>query len=237
MRLRGHGVRTRVRAAWRGIRDTRHRLRVRRLAHRQPATYRTYLDEQLKRTLSKRTNDPGVGTRILVQHAIDNSDAGSRAAVLCVGCRNGVELDVFRSHGFENVVGIDLVSHRDDILVMDMHRMTFEADSFDIVYASHSLEHAFDVDTVVREIRRVARDGAVIAVEVPLRARKSDSDRIEFGDLAALRAAFPQDASEVLWSEEQPPGTTENDQGTDIARIVLRCRKSSSAVPASPAVS
>ena len=225
MRIRRPGVRTRLRAGWTWVRDTRHRADLRRLGRDQPRPYREYLDEQLERTLSKRTNDPGVGTRILVRHAIDHSDAGEGAAVLCVGCRNGVELDVFRSHGYTNVVGIDLVSQREDILVMDMHRMTFERGTFDVVYASHSLEHSYDVDTVASEIVRVARDGAVIAVEVPLRARKSDADRVEFNDLAELRAVFPVDDDDVLWAEEQPPRSAENDQGTDIARIVVRCRK------------
>ena len=50
---------------------------------------------------------------------------------------------------------------------MDMHEMTFSDDSFDVVYASHSLEHSYDVERVVREIVRVARDGAVVGVEVP----------------------------------------------------------------------
>src|SRR5262245_26537673 len=113
------GVRTHIRTTWRWLVDTPHRLRLRRLGRRRPATYRAYLDEQLERTLSKRTNDPGVGTRILVRHAIDNSGVGTRAEVLCVGCRNGIELDVFRSHGLKSVVGIDLVSQREDILVMD----------------------------------------------------------------------------------------------------------------------
>ena len=151
----------------------------------------------------------------------------SGGAVLCVGCRNALELDRFRASGFQDVVGIDVFSQRADIQVMDMHEMSFEDDSFDVVYASHALEHSYDVERVVREIGRVARDGAVVGVEVPVRAQASAADRIVFSGLEALRAAFQPQIGEELVAEEQPPHSATNDQGTDIARLVFRLRKES----------
>jgi SAM-dependent methyltransferase len=145
--------------------------------------------------------------------------------VLCVGCRNGLELDRFRARGFGEVVGIDVFSERPDILVMDMHEMSFPPDSFDVVYASHSLEHSYDVGRVAREIARVGRDGAIVGVEVPVRAQASAADRVVFSGIDELRGVFGDGIAQELLAEEQPPRGATNEQGTDVARLVFRLRK------------
>jgi SAM-dependent methyltransferase len=201
----------------------RHWLVLRRLGKRQTPEYRDYLGTQLRRTLSKRETDPGVGAVALINRVAEQQPSGG--AVLCVGCRNSLELDRFRSHGFDQVVGIDVFSQRADILVMDMHEMTFDEDSFDVVYASHALEHSYDANRVVREIGRVARDGAVVGVEVPVRAQASSADRLVFSGLEELRGAFRPYIGKELLAEEQPPHTPTNEQGTEIARLVFRVQK------------
>jgi SAM-dependent methyltransferase len=186
--------------------------------------YRGYLRVQLRRSLSKRANDSGVGSRVLIdQIAEDIPPRGSR--VLCVGCRNTVELNEFRARGFADVVGIDLYSQHPDILVMDMHDMTFADESFDVIFASHSLEHSYDLERVVDEIVRVARHGALVAVEVPVRGQRGDADLLVFGNVAELRDAFGRHVGEVLTAEERPSRSETNDQGTDVARLVFRIVK------------
>jgi SAM-dependent methyltransferase len=145
--------------------------------------------------------------------------------VLCVGCRNTLELDRFRARGFDGVVGIDVFSQRDDIKVMDMHEMSFSDDSFDVVYCSHALEHSYDVRRVAEEIVRVARSGAVVGVEVPVRTQRSAADRLVFSGLDELRELFRPNIDEELLAEEQPPRSATNDQGTEIARLVFRVVK------------
>ena len=120
------------------------------------------------------------------------------------------------------VVGIDLVSQSPEILVMDMHAMTFADRAFDAVYASHSLEHAYDVSRVVSEIARVSRPAAVVGVEVPLGPGSSDADRVTFSSVEDLRTAVLRDGDAELWADEQPAGTETNSQGTPVARIVYR---------------
>jgi SAM-dependent methyltransferase len=217
----------RARAAARGIGDYAtalgHRVRLRRLSAGRDPEYRDYLAEQLERTLSKRETSSGVGTRILVKAAAGAAKAD--ASVLCVGCRNAVELDEFRARGLHDVVGIDIFSQRADILVMDMHQMTFAPDSFDVVYSSHSLEHAHDPRRVVAEVLRVARDGAVVAVEVPVRYRGSDADRVEFSGLPELESLFEDRIADVVLSEELEAHGPRNDQGSAVARLVFRLRK------------
>jgi SAM-dependent methyltransferase len=218
------GVRSRLHAGWQKYADLPHWVGLRRLGEGRGADYRDYLTIQLRRTLSKRANDPGVGARLLVD-TVAREVASGQASVLCVGCRNRVELDEFRSRGFEDVVGIDLFSRDDDIRVMDMHDMAFADDSFDVVYASHALEHAYDVPTVVSEMTRVAKAGGVIAVEVPVRHRADPADAVEFPGLDALRQAFRPHVREELLAEEQPARSEANDQGSDIARLVFRIEK------------
>jgi len=216
-------VRTRLRAAARRIRAIPHWVSVRRLGKSRPPDYRDYLAIQLRRTLSKRDTDPGIGAVTLINRVAEQRRDGGR--VLCVGCRNTLELDRFRARGFDDVIGIDVFSQREDIKVMDMHEMTFPDDSFDVVYASHALEHSYDVKRVVEEVVRVARDGAIVGVEVPVRAQASTADRIVFSGLDELRAAFEPHIRDEVLGEEQPPYSATNDQGTDIARLVFRLRK------------
>ena len=223
MRLHRPGVRTRLRAGARRLRETPHWLTLRRLGKTRPPEYRDYLATQLKRTLSKRETDPGAGAVRLIDEVTAAQPSGG--SVLCVGCRNTLELDRFRNRGFADVIGIDVFSQREDILVMDMHDMSFPDDSFDVVYASHSLEHSYDVDRVAREVVRVARDSAVVGVEVPVRTKQSAADRVVFSGLDEVRDVFREHVREEVLGEEDAPRTETNEQGTDVARLVFRLSK------------
>ena len=223
MRLHRPGVRTRLRAGARRLRETPHWLTLRRLGKTRPPDYRDYLATQLKRTLSKRETDPGAGAVRLIDEVTAAQPSGG--SVLCVGCRNTLELDRFRERGFADVIGIDVFSQREDILVMDMHDMSFPDDSFDVVYASHSLEHSYDVDRVAREVVRVARDSAVVGVEVPVRTKQSAADRVVFSGLDEVRDVFREHVREEVLGEEDAPRTETNEQGTDVARLVFRLSK------------
>ncbi len=227
MHLRRLGVRTRLRGLARRLGEVPHWLRLRRLANDQPSDYRSYLDIQLRRTLSKRETDPGIGAVMLI-NAVAAAKPAARS-VLCVGARNALELDRFREHGFEDVIGIDLFSQRDDIKVMDMHAMSFGDGTFDIVYCSHALEHAYDVDRAAGEFVRVARDGGVIGLEVPVRTQRSAADRIVFSGLDDVRRVFAGAIGEEVLGEEQPARSATNDQGTEIARLAFTVRKDRSA--------
>jgi hypothetical protein len=72
---------------------------------------------------------------------------------------------------------------------------------------------------------RVAREGAVVGVEVPVRAQASAADRVLFSGLDELRDSFGPYIRDELMAEEQPPHSETNEQGTDIARLVFRVQK------------
>jgi SAM-dependent methyltransferase len=206
---------------WLSTRD--YRRQVARLGEGKPEGYRDYLETQLDRSVGRRSNDPGIGQRLLVDAAASAAPAGG--SVLCVGCRNGLELDAFRERGLGDVRGIDIFSQRPDIEVMDMHAMTFADDSFDVVYSSHSLEHSHDVDQVAAELVRVARANGVLAVEVPVRHKGSAADVVVIEGIDHLQRVFATAVGELLVREEEPPHSERNDQGSDIARLVFRVAK------------
>jgi SAM-dependent methyltransferase len=85
---------------------------------------------------------------------------------LCLAARLGTEVRVFIDLG-AFAVGIDLNPGRDNryVVVGDFHFLQFADESVDVVY-TNSLDHAFDLDRIMAEIRRVLRQDGVLIVEL-----------------------------------------------------------------------
>lgn len=213
-----------LRRARRRLAFRRHRPRLQAAVDTPSPEYDAYLDTQLSRTLLKTGEPLQARTRFLVD-TLATYRPLDRSQVLCVGCRNREEVNYFQQKGVKEVVGIDLYSQWPEILVMDMHRMTFPDDRFDIVYSSHSLEHAYDPAQVAREIIRVARPGATVVVEVPVRFETRGADLVDLGSKESLLALFEPHVAELLWSEEQPLESLTNHSGTPIARAIFTITK------------
>jgi len=186
--------------------------------------YEKYLHTQLRRTLSKKDASLPKRAQVLIDKVAEFIDL-TQCDVLCVGSRNTAEIDYFRSKDIKSVVGIDLYSEDEAILVMDMHDMIFPDESFDIIYSSHSLEHSFDVQQSVREIVRVARPGAILAIEVPVEYETRGADLVDFGNLDTLHRSFEPHIAQVLWSEKCPPHSPANNSGHSVIRTVFRIVK------------
>jgi SAM-dependent methyltransferase len=165
------------------------------------AAYDDYLDHQLRKTLRQRFSSAARSDAFVAKLALVAPPLSDRRRVLCIGCRNARELDLLEAAGYGPVSGVDLFSSDPRIAVMDMHHLTFAADSFDITYSCHSLEHSFDRDAAVAEIVRVLRPGGVAAIEVPVQFTPSATDRQDFRSVAALLAAFEPHVGRVLLSE------------------------------------
>jgi ubiquinone/menaquinone biosynthesis C-methylase UbiE len=98
-------------------------------------------------------------------------------SVLEAGCGTGVVLAMLRGHlPAAEFVGVDMADpdlHTDPMVAetgirlvrSDGTRLPFEDGSFDLVYASHVLEHVEDERGFLRELARVARK--YVVVEVP----------------------------------------------------------------------
>lgn len=103
---------------------------------------------------------------LIVRH-----DGMGFAKVLCVGCGDGTELDLWAERK-TMPVGIDLNDASIEktrkrgyqVEKMDMHNMTFEDLSFDVVFARDVFEHALSPMEALLEMARVSRQYVIVVV-------------------------------------------------------------------------
>ena len=139
-----------------------------------------------------------------------------KLSLLCVGCRNSQELDYLQTRcRLRDLQGLDLQSTDSRITVGDMHQIPFPDHAFDILYACHSLEHAYDLDRTLAECLRVTKSGGIMVIEMPVNYRVSETDRWDVGSAGKLVARLGSVVEEVLVSE---------DSGQN-ARVIVRICK------------
>jgi SAM-dependent methyltransferase len=95
-------------------------------------------------------------------------DAGAGARVLNLGC-GSAKLDFPGAARAAEIVGVDLSPRSQADVIHDLDRFPYplESDSFDLVVMQDILEHLEDVPSVLREVHRVARDGALVRIRTP----------------------------------------------------------------------
>lgn len=86
--------------------------------------------------------------------------------ILCLGARLGTEVRALLQLRYF-AVGVDLNpgSGNQYVLSGDFHHLVFPDASVDAVY-TNSLDHAFDLERVVREVRRVLRPGGLFVIDL-----------------------------------------------------------------------
>ncbi|OHB75302.1 MAG: hypothetical protein A2Z34_09610 [Planctomycetes bacterium RBG_16_59_8] len=133
--------------------------------------------------------DPGAHTRHELAARMLPSSGGS---LLDIGCGNGESLALMGVPGkFTKVCGVDISGEAIaaarakgiDAAVIDLNgaSLPFESGSFDCVTILAVLEHLFDPHHVLREIRRVLKEGGTLVINVPNAASFSNRLRILFG--------------------------------------------------------
>ncbi len=75
-------------------------------------------------------------------------------------------LDIFRKQKNLDYTTADLGSPIADVQ-MDIHDIPFEADTFDVVFCNHVLEHVTDDAQCMRELCRVLKPGGLAIMQVP----------------------------------------------------------------------
>jgi SAM-dependent methyltransferase len=87
-------------------------------------------------------------------------------SVLCLGARLGTEVRALHALG-HFAIGIDLNPGADNRYVLpgDFHAIVFPDGSVDAVY-SNALDHAFDLDKVMVEVRRLLRPGGLFVLDL-----------------------------------------------------------------------
>lgn len=91
----------------------------------------------------------------------DPSTVPADAKVLDVGCGDHKKIPW--------AVGLDIVKTAATDVVHDLNRFPwpFEDDSFDVIVASHVVEHIDDVLGLCRELHRIGRPGAQVRIATP----------------------------------------------------------------------
>jgi len=113
------------------------------------------------------------------------SDFDRKLAILDCACGDGTGLKCFKTLGFENVVGAELCEEkvklakksRFKVFAADMHDLPFHPSSFDIIYSSHTLEHALDPNKVVQNFHDLLRLFGLLFVILPYPDDVSDEHR------------------------------------------------------------
>lgn len=200
---------------------TGHKRRLKKMIGQSDKSHSAYLDIQLARTLSKRHSVLQRRCQDFIDRIAVNVEL-SDCRVLCVGCRNGAELDYFQLKGSTDVIGIDLYSSDRRIKVMDMHKMMFPDGAFNLVYSSHSLEHSREPQRVAQEMVRVTANGGIVAVEVPVEYQTYGADLFDFKSLDLLHALFAPYLGTVLWESYFP---VSEGYGTAVIRSIFRVNK------------
>lgn len=131
-------------------------------------------------------------------------------------------MDLLESKGVQKVTGIDLFSYDERVTVMDMHDINFDDGSFDLVYASHSLEHSYDYIKVFKEIIRVLKNGGIICAEVPVNFEPKGADISNFQSAENLINYFKKlESFNVLYEKNIDSEDENNYSGNDVSRIIL----------------
>jgi SAM-dependent methyltransferase len=85
--------------------------------------------------------------------------------VLCVGARLGGEVRAFNRLGYF-AIGVDLNpgDNNPNVIIGDFHKLPFADNSIDLIF-TNSIDHAFDISLMFKEINRVTKHDAKIIVE------------------------------------------------------------------------
>lgn len=113
-------------------------------------------------------------TALVMERTFGQMKLPQSAAVLDVGCGQGVALKHFVAKGL-NATGITLnstdvaecVRQGYNVLEMDQSFLDFDDESFDLVWCRHCLEHSIFPYLTLSEFNRVLRPNGYLYVEVP----------------------------------------------------------------------
>ena len=165
--------------------------------------YICYLWVQVYQSWTKRAKDASFRLRPFIDQIIASTALPYDARILCVGARNIREGRLWAQRGYHHVRAIDLMPSR-GVEFGDFHRLRFADESFDLVFASHALEHAWDPDRALAEIVRVLRPNGYLFAAFPVAFQLTAHDRVDFGSAEGFLAHLPSLTKvRLLWQQKK----------------------------------
>ena len=131
--------------------------------------YETYVEHQRTKFSALRSSSVERHDRRFLPALVERLDPLAPElrgrSVLCLAARQGTEVRAFIQQG-AFAVGIDLNPGPRNryVVVGDFHHLQFADGSVDVVY-TNSLDHAFELDRIIVEVRRVLRPDGMFIVE------------------------------------------------------------------------
>jgi SAM-dependent methyltransferase len=136
------------------------------LQKRSYASYEAYLEHQKAKLETHDFGQYDAEFRAALRDRLASLDLEWRGrTVLCLAARIGTEVKAFLDLG-AFAIGIDLNPGKENCYVVhgDFHDLQFAPGSVDIVY-TNSLDHAFDIDRIAKEVLKVLKPAGLLVVE------------------------------------------------------------------------
>ncbi len=139
------------------------------VAHRKYANYEEYVAHQsgkLDRIGDRLRNREDEDRAKFVERFEACPALADARVVICLGARLGTEVAALHELG-HFAVGIDLNPGpgNEYVLVGDFHRIVFPDGSADAIY-TNALDHVFDLEKMLSEVRRLLRPGGAFVVDL-----------------------------------------------------------------------
>lgn len=134
--------------------------------NRSYASYEAYLEHQKAKLETHDFANYDTEFRKALRERLAGLDvAWQGRTVLCLAARIGTEVKAFLDLGCF-AIGIDLNPGKENRYVVqgDFHDLQFAPQSVDVVY-TNSLDHAFDIDRIAKEVLKVLKPDGLFIVE------------------------------------------------------------------------
>ena len=168
---------------------------------RDYSSYPEYLEHQASKGVSPRWRKMFAAHRSdrvawFCEHVVPHArELPTGATALCIGARYGEEVQALRESGYR-ATGIDLNPLPPLVERGDMNNLHYPDASWDLVYCN-SLDHAWDVRNVARELVRITRAGGRIVVHAPYGDQPEAFERWRWDDPSQVVKLFPKNARVV----------------------------------------
>lgn len=119
--------------------------------------------------------------------------------VLCLAARLGDEVDAWRQLGHPKAIGIDLNPGPDNpfVVVGDYHALQYADASVDCIYCN-SLDHAYDIDKIAVEMRRVLKPKGILVLDIVYGYSESKDNAYRVGPLDTTHWPTARAFAEVM---------------------------------------